>query len=142
MPEDNKTETRIQPLLILSVQTRLVQTVSGTPSGDKSIFEVLSGSFEGAQLRGQVPAAGGDWVTRTPQGAQLDVRLLLQTDDGVTLLFRYAGRASQRDGQPRIEVAGRFEAPAGPYEWLNNTQAFGLGFAAPEGVRYHFYRFA
>jgi hypothetical protein len=80
-------------------------------------------------------------VIRTPTGSHLNVRLLLETHDGVTIPFQYSGRACIVDGNLRIEVAGTFEAPQGPYAWLNDVQAFGRGVRIPEGVRYHFYRF-
>jgi hypothetical protein len=73
--------------------------------------------------------------------SHLNVRLLLETHDGATILFQYAGRACLIDGEPRIEVAGTFEAPQGPYGWLNDIQTFGQGVRIPEGVGYHFYRF-
>lgn len=132
----------VEPLLVLTIQTKVVQSVAGTPLGDRMIVDVVSGSFEGPQLAGRVPACGGDWVIRTPKGSQLNVRLLLETADGVTILFQYSGKASQIEGKPRIEVAGSFDAPAGRYAWLNDVQAFGLGFPLPTGVRYHFFRFA
>jgi len=81
-------------------------------------------------------------MIRTAKGSRLNVRLLLETVDGVPILFQYSGRASQIEGKPRIEVAGSFDAPEGPYAWLNDVQAFGLGFPTPTGVRYHFYHFA
>jgi len=139
------TEATLQPaielLLVLTVQTKLTQAVNGTPLGDHMIFDVVSGTFEGPQLSGRVPATGGDWVTRTAAGSRLDVRLLLETHDGITLLFKYTGKASQVDGQVRIEVAGTFEAPQGTYDWLNRVQAFGLGATSGDTVRYHFFRF-
>lgn len=135
-------EPTLEPLLVLTVQTTVVQSVTGTPLGDRRIVEVLGGSFEGSRLSGRVPACGGDWLIRTATGSHLNVRLLLETADGVTILFQYSGKASQRDGQPRIEVAGSFDAPVGPYAWLNDVQAFGLGFPLPDGVRYQFFRFA
>lgn len=134
-------EPTLAPLVVLTVQTTVVQSVTGTPLGDRMVVDVVSGSFEGPGLTGRVLPSGGDWLTRTPNGSRLDVRMLLETADGVTLLFRYSGRASQKQGRPHIEVAGSFEAPAGPYAWLNDVQAFGLGVPLPTGVRYHFFRF-
>lgn len=141
MSQHERAEPEIELLLRLSVQTKLLRSLAATPLGDRVVFDVLGGDFAGDKLRGRVLASGGDWLTRTAAGSQLDVRLLLETDDGVTLLFRYTGRASQREGQPRIEVAGSFDAPDGAYGWLNHVQVFGLGAPSPEGVSYHLYHF-
>lgn len=141
MSEQTEGQPAIEPLLVITVQTTLVRAVTDTPLGDRMIFDVVGGTFEGPRLEGSVPATGGDWVTRTPTGSRLDVRLLLETDDGVPILFQYSGRACQIDGNARIEMAGAFDAPAGPYSWLNDLQAFGLGFPIAGGVRYQLYRF-
>jgi Protein of unknown function (DUF3237) len=140
MTEEND-KAGIELLLVLTAKTALVRAVIGTPFGDRTIFDIEGGTFEGPRLSGHIPATGGDWVTRTPTGSHLNVRLLLETHDGTTILFQYSGRACMVDGQPRIEVAGTFEAPQGPYAWLNDVQTFGRGTRIPEGVRYHFYRF-
>ena len=141
MTQASSTLPAIEPLMVLSVQTTEVRTVTGTPSGDRTIFDVVSGTFEGPRLSGHVPATGGDWVTRTPTGSRLNVRMLLETHDGVTILFQYSGKACQADGKLRIEVVGTFDAPEGPYGWLNDVQAFGCGDPTADGARYRFYRF-
>jgi len=141
MSQDECAESEIEPLLMLSVQTKQLRSLSSAPLGERVVFDALGGNFEGSRLRGRVLASGGDWLTRTPGGSQLDVRLVLETEDGATLLFRYTGRASQRAGQSRIEVTGSFDAPDGAYGWLNHVQAFGLGVPTPDGVSYRFYHF-
>jgi Protein of unknown function (DUF3237) len=141
MTEGNEMPAAIELLLVLTVQTALVRVVTGTPLGDRTVFDIEGGTFTGPRLSGRILATGGDWLTRTATGSRLDVRLLLETHDGATILFQYTGRACLADGKPRIEVAGTFEAPQGPYAWLNDVQAFGQGVRIPEGVRYHFYRF-
>ena len=142
MTEGNEMPAAIELLLVLTVQTVLVRVVTGAPLGDRTVFDIEGGSFTGPRLSGRIPATGGDWLTRTATGSRLDVRLLLETHDGATILFQYTGRAClAADGQPRIEVTGTFEAPQGPYAWLNDVQAFGQGVRIPEGVRYYFYRF-
>lgn len=135
--------SQIEPLMSLDVQTRLVASVSSAaPSGEHRVHDIVGGRFDGPRLRGQLPASGGDWSTRGAAGSQLDVRLLLQTDDGVSILMRYQGKASQReDGTMRIEVSGSFQAPGGDYDWLNAIQTFGLGTPTAQGVHYQFYRF-
>src|SRR6266702_1949526 len=141
MTEGNEMPAAIELLLVLTVQTALVRAVTGTPLGGRTVFDIEGGTFTGPRLSGRIPATGGDWLTRTATGSLLDVRLLLETHDGATILFQYTGRACLADGKPRIEVAGTFEAPQGPYAWLNDVQAFGQGVRILEGVRYHFYRF-
>jgi hypothetical protein len=129
-------------LFVLTAKTTLVRAISGTPRGERQVFDIEGGTFEGPRLAGRVPATGGDWLIRTATGSQLSVRLLLETHDGTTILFQYTGRASMKDGKPNIEVAGNFEAPQGPYAWLNDVQTFGQGTPLPDGVRYQFYRFS
>jgi Protein of unknown function (DUF3237) len=141
MNERNHISPAIELVLVLSVQTTLMRSVTGMPRGDRRIVDVVSGSFTGPRLSGHVPATGGDWVTITPTGSQINVRLLLETQDGVTILFQYAGRACQDDGTLRLDVAGTFEAPQGTYGWLNDVQTFGCGVVTADGVQYHFYRF-
>jgi hypothetical protein len=131
----------IEPLVVLTVQTTVVKNIGATPSGDRTVVDVVSGTFAGPKLSGRIPATGGDWLSRTANRSRMDVRLLLETHDGVAILFHYLGRASQSQGKPRIEVSGNFDAPAGPYDWLNDVQAFGLGVVVPDGVRYHLFRF-
>jgi len=142
MSEQNITQPAIESLLVLTARTTLVRSVSRTPLGDRAIVDVVSGTFEGPLLSGFVLPTGGDWLIRTAGGSRINVRLLLETSDGVSILFQYSGKACQIEGKPRIEVAGSFDAPEGHYDWLNNVQAFGLGVPIPEGVRYHFYRFS
>lgn len=141
MTEGNDIPAPIELLVVLTAQTGLVRAVTGTPLGDRTVFDIEGGTFAGPRLSGRILATGGDWLTRTATGSHLDVRLLLETDDGTTILFQYTGRACQLDGQPRIDVAGTFQAPQGPYAWLNDVQTFGRGARIPDGVRYHFYRF-
>jgi Protein of unknown function (DUF3237) len=134
-------EAALEPLFVLTAQTTVVRNVTGTPGGDRTVVDVVSGVFAGPRLNGRIPPSGGDWLTRSQGRSRIDVRLLMETDDGVTILFRYVGKASQVDGTPRIEVSGSFDAPPGAYDWLNDVQAFGLGIVIPDGVRYHFFCF-
>jgi len=58
MTQENCAPT-LEPVLVLTVQTTVVQSVIGTPLGDRMIVDVVSGSFEGPRLAGRVPASGG-----------------------------------------------------------------------------------
>ncbi|MFT4048064.1 MAG: DUF3237 family protein [Solimonas sp.] len=134
-------------LATLDIEVELLRSLAGTPLGDRMIFGVRGGRFSGPRLRGSLHGShgggwGGDCVTRTAGGSLLDVRLLLETNDGVPLQLRYQGRGSQRDGQPHVEIGGAFDAPQGPYHWLNDILVFGLGTRTAAGVRYELFHFA
>jgi len=141
MSDEHNPQPALELLFTMSAQTKLTRSVRETQLGDRMIYDIVGGSFEGPHLTGTVHGSGGDWVTRTATGSRMNVRLLLETHDGVSLLLQYTGRAFQADGKVRLEVAGNFDAPQGPYGWLNDVQAFGQGDVAEDWVRYRFYRF-
>jgi len=47
------------------------------------IVPISGGTFTGPRLKGTIVLPSGDWVVQRPDGSRvLDVRILLQTDDG------------------------------------------------------------
>jgi Protein of unknown function (DUF3237) len=141
MSDEQPTLPALELLFTLAAQTKAIRSIKETELGDRTLFDVVGGSFNGPRLSGTVQPTGGDWVIRTSTASRLDVRLLFETHDGISLLFQYAGRAFQSGPQVRLEVAGTFEAPKGAYEWLNTVQAFGQGAVSNDWVRYRFFRF-
>ena len=119
------------------------QVVAG-PLGVRVIVSVSEGTFKGDRLAGVVaPGAGGDFAVFRPDGTlRLDVRLTLVTDDDVRLYITYNGVGMPNpDGTLSLRTAPTFEAPDGPYGWLNHVQAIGLGESNPAGgsLRYDIY---
>lgn len=114
------------------------------------IFHVTGGSFTGARLRGRVLPASGDWVRVEAGYARVDVRLLLECDDGALIYMTYQGvhtlgdkhRAQLAAGQPLdpdsyyFRTAPMFETAAPAYEWLNAVVAIGLGKRTAAHVEY------
>ncbi|MEO1039396.1 MAG: DUF3237 domain-containing protein [Pseudomonadota bacterium] len=118
-------------------------TLGRTPSGDRAIFFVKEGMFEGPQLRGRVmPNSGADWITIRPDGSGvLDVRFCLETDDNALLYLHWHGRywappehaayaldvekPDDPDGAWRyyFRTSPQFETSDPRYAWLNNTVA-------------------
>ncbi|MCC6436688.1 MAG: DUF3237 domain-containing protein [Acidimicrobiales bacterium] len=111
--------------------------VRGGPAGRRIIAAVTGGTFEGPRLRGTVaPMTGADWVTIRPdKSMRLDVRLVLQADDGGTIYMYYGGIVT--DGQAR--TAPYFETGDAQHAWLNNVQAVGIGTVSADGPRYEVY---
>lgn len=114
--------------------------IEGGRMGNRFLFTVVSGEFEGPRLRGKLVEPSGDWgIQRADGGLNLDVRLALRTDDGHDIFMEYRGVV---DGQ-RIHVGGLFEAGAGPYAWLNTRQYVGVGNRNSDAtLSYRFYALA
>jgi hypothetical protein len=103
------------------------------------------GEFGGPKVRGRfIP--GFSWsphrMEATPEQPryQYDVKTLLRTDDGVPILMSYVGVLP-----PSYHVTGvymtaiLFEVPDGPYAWLNELQAVGVGRKVGAGAQYTVY---
>lgn len=130
----------VEHVLTFTAHTARPAIVAGAPQGTRGILGVTGGTFEGPRLRGTVAPPGGDWFTvRTTGVLRLDVRLLLVTDDEANILLTYNGVAVPRDGAMEIRIAPLFEAPEGPYAWLNDIQAIGYGELVEGGVKYDVY---
>lgn len=115
--------------------------IRGGPTGTRLIAAVTGGTFSGEKLSGTVVPPGGDWVhVRPNRTIHLDVRLLLVTDDGESILMTYNGVGVPQENAPtKIRSAPRFEVGAEAYAWLNDLQAVGIGTAGDGTVRYEVY---
>ncbi len=110
--------------------------VGPTPAGLRRIVDIVEGSFAGPLLRGTILPCGSDWQILRPDGvAELHAHYVLQTHDGVLIQVRNRGlRHGSEEVLRRIAEGGHvdpseyyfrtspvFEAPSGPYEWLNRS---------------------
>jgi len=144
-------EIRTAPLFIMRLQVSGMQPIGATPNGNRRIGLVAGGSFEGARLKGTVLPGGADWIIVRPDGATtLDVRLVLETDDGAAIGMTYRGMrhgpAAVMDRLNRGEVvdpstyyfriAVAFETAAAKYAWLNGAVFVGTGDRTPNGPIY------
>lgn len=136
MPE---TSLPVEHLFTLTATTALSGLVPNGPGGTRLVVNASPGSFEGPKLRGTTKEPGGDWVTMRADGSMaLDVRLLLETDDGALILMTYKGIGV--DGGKTLRTAPLFETGDERYAWLNNVQAVATGGTIEGGVRYDVYR--
>jgi len=144
-------ELRTAPLFSMTLQVSGMQPIGATPNGNRRIGLVAGGAFEGARLKGTVLPGGADWIIMRPDGSTtLDVRLVLETDDGATIGMTYRG---MRHGPPAVmdrlnrgdpvdpaeyyfRTAVAFETAAAKYDWLNRIIAVGTGRRPPEGPVY------
>ncbi len=118
-------------------------TVGSTPEGNRIIYVVKDGTFEGPHLKGRVvPNSGADWVRIRSDGTGvLDVRFCLETHDNALLYVYWQGRfwtnaehaeyaldltkPDDPDGAWRyyFRTAPLFETGDPRYAWLNNVVA-------------------
>ena len=96
-------EIRTSHLLTLKLAVSGMQPIGETPSGNRRIGLVAGGTFEGAETARHRPARRRDWIIGRPDGVTtLDVRIVLQTDDGAAIGLTYRGPApwpGRGDGQ-------------------------------------------
>jgi len=144
-------EIRTTHLFKMTLEVAGMQLIGATPTGNRRIGLVAGGTFEGARLRGKVLPGGADWIVVRPDGVTtLDVRLVLETDDGVAIGMTYRGLrhgpAEVMDRLNRGEVvdpstyyfriAVAFETAAAKYAWLNGAAFVGTGDRTPSGPIY------
>lgn len=131
-----------RPLFHLKADVAEPQVTPDGPYGVRRYIPVTGGDFAGDRISGRLLPGGADCQLIRPDGvAELDVRVTLETHDGTVLYMKGLG---MRHGAPEVlarmargEDVGRdeyyfretlfFEAPAGPYDWLNRLIAIGIG---------------
>src|ERR1700709_2578864 len=109
-------EIRTQHLLTVKLAVSGMQAIGETPSGNRRIGLVASGTFEGPKLRGIVLPGGADWIIGRPDGVTtLDVRIVLQTDDGAAIGLQYRGLRHGPQAVMDKVNAGEFVEPSEYY---------------------------
>jgi hypothetical protein len=144
-------EIRTAHLFTLTLSVGAPQPIGAGPAGNRRVVTVTGGRFEGERLRGAVLEGGSDWIIARPDGTvALDVRMVLQTDDGALIGLTYRGlRHGPAEVMDRVNrgepvdpstyyfrTAMMFETAAPKYEWLNRIIALGTGHRTAEGPVY------
>jgi len=130
------------PLGRLTARLRAPFVLAQTPSGTHRIFEVQAARLEGDRIRASAKgAANADWLRVGPDGTgTLDVRALLETDDGALIFVHYAGRVdASTNGAAPVYAAPLFETGDARYRWLNLVQAVGKGAFDGDTLSYDLY---
>lgn len=142
-------------LMSLDIKVGDSHILGDTPDGMRRVDILDGGRFEGPRLRGDVLPGGSDLLLVRADGSICtDVRLVLRTDDGATIVVTYRGsRHGSEDAMRRIAAgedvpasdyylrnAPFFETAAPDYAWLNHIVSIGLGERLPGGARYDIYQ--
>lgn len=146
---------QLQWLMTAQVQVLRPVQIGQIPTGFHQGVPIGNGSFEGPRLRGTVIAGSHDWQLIQSDGlARLDVTGAMLTHDDVTIRVSSKG---MRHGPPAVmarlsagelvppdqyymRALARFDAPAGPYDWLNKALFVSWGERYADRVVIHYYQ--
>jgi hypothetical protein len=148
------TDFRFRPLFIFVIDVAKPSIIGKTPGVDRRVGEITGGTFEGERLRGNILSGGSDWQSVRSDGTwELNVRIVLETDDGHLIGMTYRGL---RHGPKEVidaitrgevvspdayyfRIAPFFETASEKYGWLNGIVSVGLGHRLPSGPIYQIF---
>jgi hypothetical protein len=145
------TALRCNPLFIFQIQVKPPYVVGATPGYDRRIGEITGGRFEGEKLRGQILSGGSDWQSLRSDGTTtLNVRLVMETDDGAMIGMTYLGmRHGPKEVLDRIargenvnpseyymRATPYYETASEKYGWLNRIVSVAYGHRMAGGAIY------
>jgi hypothetical protein len=106
----------------------LVLDISGQlNTGHTRVVPVTGGIFSGPRLNGTVHDGGADWITQVAGRSSLDVRIMLETDDGALIYMTYKGVILPGDASLYWRVTPIFSTASERYDWLNHIVCVGKG---------------
>ncbi len=121
--------------------------VGATPRGQRNIVPITGGTFSGLKIHGKILPGGWDWQLALPDGCfSIEANYMIQTDDGavINVLNKGTGCPDASGKMARLLTSPVFEAPEGPYKWLNDGAYVGtLDVETIDGkpaVRIRFYK--
>jgi hypothetical protein len=141
----------------ISIELSKPYWVSPPARGDtRAAIIATEGRVEGPRLNGRViPMSGGDFPLQRQNGViDFDARYLLEADDGAIIYlenrgYRWARDETVADRMRRNEpatfhdyymrVTPRFDAPAGPHEWMSKHVFVGVAEKLPGANRIHYF---
>ena len=113
--------------------------------GTRLIFPVVGGgTVKGPKLNGTLQSFGADWgIIRADDCFDLDVRIVIETDDGAFIHTCYRGvvdltkeqadqfRGGNLPSDLSLYTTPRFETSHENYQWLTRVQVVGKGSVEP-----------
>jgi hypothetical protein len=129
----------------LATMTFTMQTtiLRDCPVGTRVVVQFDDVRVEGERLRArQHGATSADWLVIGPEGtATLDVRILLQTDDGALVYLHATGRtdATEFARGGAMWLTPLFETGDARHAWLNKIQSIAKGHATGPQATFQIY---
>jgi hypothetical protein len=140
----------LSQVCLIEALVALIRDLGAMPRGRRRIVPIVGGSVRGPRLEAEVLPGGADWQYVRGDGVvELVARYSILTRDGVEIAVVNRGlRRAAPDVLERIargeavdpalvycRTTPQFEAPAGPYEWLNRSVFIASAERMPDRVR-------
>jgi len=134
----------------LAVDVGPIRDLGPGPHGRRRIIDILGGKVTGPRLEADIVPGGDDWqIVRADGVVELEARYSIRTRDGVEIAIVNSGlRRASPEVMERLSRGEQvdpalvycrtvpvFEAPAGPYDWLNRSIFVGLAARFPDKVQ-------
>ena len=157
MSQPHPFQPTLEHAFTISIELAGLQWVKPSAMGEmRAAVYAASGTIEGPRLNGIViPMSGGDFPLVRPNGViDFDARYLLQADDGAVIYlqnrgYRWARSPEAAERMARNEAADpseyymrvvpKFDAPAGPHEWMSQHVFVGVAEKVPGANRIHYF---
>jgi hypothetical protein len=145
------TTMRYQPLFAFQIEVKPPNVIGATPGYDRRVGEIAGGRFEGERLRGKILSGGSDWQSLRNDGTiTLNVRLIMETDDGALIGMTYLGmRHGPKEVMDRLSRGEKvspseyymratpyYETASEKYGWLNRIVSLAYGHRMAGGAIY------
>src|SRR4051794_8963954 len=146
LPPEMEQPVELRPLFLFELAVAPASVIGEKPG--RRAAELTGGRFEGERLRGTILPGGSDWQTVRADGAWvLDVRCVMETDDGALIGMTYRGiRQGPKEVLDRIakgetvnpseyymRVTPYFETSSEKYNFLNLLVSVGYGHRLASG---------
>jgi hypothetical protein len=156
MAEPHPFQPKLEHAFTIAIELTRAYWIKPSARGEtRAAIYAAAGAVTGPRLNGTVvPMSGGDFPLVRPNGViDFDARYLLETDDGAIIYLQNQGyRWGSEEAMARMarqEPVGndeyymrctpRFDAPAGPHEWLTKHVFVGVAEKIPGANRIHYF---
>ncbi len=143
-------QPKLEAICDIDVDVGEIQDLGLMPHGRRRIIAINGGTVSGPRITATIMPGGADWQHVRPDGiVELVARYAIRTHDGVDIAITNRGirRASPEilaamSRGDRVDPAlvyfrtvPTFEAPDGPYGWLNRSIFLGTAARLPDRVQ-------
>ncbi len=116
-------------------------SVGQTPFGIRNFIPITGGTVAGPKLKGKVVPGGWDYQLHLSNGwGTISADYFLQAEDGTMINVVNKAMTLPDGSGARLYTRPVFEAPKGPYEWLNSGVFVGTLDMGAGGVRIRFFQ--